>query len=227
MKNVLKFGMTAVGLLLILIGVAAIVAYTQVDRFGYPLMADVLSEAFGQDVSIGAIRLAPMRQSLIIEDMSVSNPPAFKDGDAIQCDKVEVFLDPKTMFAQTPVLRKLQIEGADFYYRHELNDGINITQIMQNAEAARENKRRFYVKELVAENAEVHFSTNLVPIGQVGLNVVNVRLKDLADGDAIGAGKIVSVFLRSVIVETLTLKGLLNPLIAPLRRALNPDAEDL
>ncbi|MEK7794622.1 MAG: hypothetical protein AAB353_08835 [Candidatus Hydrogenedentota bacterium] len=227
MKNVLKFGMTAVGLLLILIGVAAIVAYTQVDRFGYPLMADALSEAFGQDVSIVAIRFAPMRQSLIIEGMSVANPPAFKDGDAIQCDNVEVFLDPKTMFAQTPVIRKLQIEGADFYYRHELNDGINITQIMRNAEAARENKRLFYVKELVAENAEVHFSTNLVPIGQVGLNVVNVHLKDLAEGNAIGAGKVVSVFLRSVIVETLTLKGLLNPLIAPLRRALNPDAEDL
>jgi uncharacterized protein involved in outer membrane biogenesis len=227
MKNVLKFGMTALGLLLILIGVAAIVAYTQIDRFGYPLMADALSEAFGQKVSIGAVRFAPMRQSLIIEDMSVANPPAFKDGDAIHCDKVEIVLDPKTVFAQTPVIRKLEIEGADIYYRHEVKDGVNIAQMMRDADAAREQKRRFYVRELAAENAEVHFSTNLIPIGQVGLNVVNVRLKDLAEGEAIGTGKIVSVFLRSVIVETLTLKGLLTPLIAPLRGALNPDAENL
>ena len=60
-------------------------------------------------------------------------------------------------------------------------------------------------------------SANFIPGPDVVLNVVTIRLENLENGAPITTAEATSIFLRSVLVETLSIKGLLRPIFNKIR----------
>lgn len=220
MLSVLKFTMTGVGLVLIVIAIGAILFSTQVGKIGTRAVSSQLKEAFASEIEIGSVAVSPFRRAIEVRDFALLNPPDFKEGPAFTCKKLTVEFDLSTIFSDAPVIEELVIDGAEIHYRHEIGEGTNIGTLARLAEekSAEDSSTAFVIKHLVCKNAKVSFSTNLIPKVHMGLDMVTVDLTDIHGAMAITNHETASIFLRSLIKETLTLKGLLKPLMRPLRK---------
>lgn len=220
-KPFIKAAFTALGILLILIGVLAILLIGTAGRIAKDTIGDALSEAFTTPIDYEAIILSPAQWSAEIRGFSVANPKNFKEGPAIECGLIRIEFEPTTLFSKSPVIRHLLIEGADLYYRHEAGEGTNIGQLAEDAENQQATTtRRVIIRHLRCEDAKVHFSTNLIPKTRINLPLVTIDLENIHDNNPITTRQATAIFLRSALLETVTLKSLLKPLVNSIRRRL-------
>jgi hypothetical protein len=219
MKSALKFGLTSLGLILILIGVGGLVVGKQSERFVTKFITEIMSDAFSSAAHIDHVSIDPANRALVIHEFSLENPTSFKDESAFFSETINVKLDLETIFSKSPVIESLEIQGAVFRYRVEIPDGSNIGTLAKQLEAGKtKESKQFIVKELKCADAQIEFSTNMMPKAHMDLNLVTVDLKDLDNQKPVTTGQITSLFFKSVIKETVTLKGLLNPLINTLKK---------
>jgi len=219
MKGALKFGLTGMGLILILIGIGGLVLGKQSERFVTKLIAEIMSEAFDTAATLDHVTIDPSDRTLVLHDFKLENPEKFKEESAFICETIVVKLDLETIFSESPVIEHIEFLDAVFRYRVEILDGTNIGTLAKQLEAGRNNEsRRFIVEELTCKNAQIEFSTNVMPKAHMDLNLVTVNLADLQNQEPITTGQMTSIFFKSVIRETVTLKGLLNPVVKMLRR---------
>lgn len=229
MKAVLKFGFTALGLVLILIGIGGIVVYTQAERFASKSIAEMLSSSFESRAELASISIAPTKKALILNDVVLWNPSKFKEGEAFSCKRVIVKFDPFSLFSDSLVIDQLTFIDVKINYRYELLQGTNIGALADKLETVAELDSatpRFIIKNVRCRDAKVVFSTNLVPKMNIDMNLVTIELNDLEDKKPINAAKASSIILRSIIKETLTLKGLLNPVLKQLRKESGDKLEE-
>ncbi len=218
MKSFVKFALTSVGLVLILIGVIGIFVLTQAQDFLTKAVDELLTEAFGSSASVKSVSLSPGNRALVLHEFALANPEGFAPGDALRCARVELRLKPRTFLTDAPAIETMDIEGADIHYRYELGRGTNIAALARTlSEKPVEDAPKFKVEKLRCRNAKVHFSANVIPGPDLALNVVTIRLENLENGAPVTTAQMTSIFLRSVLVETLTIKGLLSPVFAKIR----------
>lgn len=225
MKAVLKFIFTSAGLVLILIGVAALLLYSRAAGLGISRIEKAVANAFSTPVTIERVSFSPLNAAVEVHGFSARNPAGYQEGPAIECERIHIEFDPASLISGRPVIRRMRLDGTDIYYRHELGEGTNIGTLARTAAERAESRLgpKILVRELVCENAEVHFSTDLVPLTRVSVDLVTVRLENVGAGEPVSAPKLTSIFLRSVTKEVLTLNGLTTRLLGPLRR----EAEEL
>lgn len=225
MKSVLKAVCTITGLVLIVLGVGGLFFLTQLDTFAKDAVQDALAQVFPSPVQFESIAFSPINQVMEVQGVSLASPENFKNEPAVQIERVLIEFDVTTIFEEAPVIRRIVLEGTRIYYRHEIGEGTNIGKLAKKAaeNTGDPDRRTFVIKELLCENAKVSFSTNLVPKSRVPLNLATIHLEDLEDQPPMTSKRVAAVFLKSVIVETLTLKGLLKPLLHPLKK----DVEEL
>ena len=209
MKFVLKTAMTGLGLVLILAGIGAILVFTQVDALAKGIVIRGLDEVFPSAVDFDSIVFSPIHQSMEIHGFTLANPDKFKQGPAIKCERVVVEMDAKTIFDKTPVIKKIVFEGAEIYYRYELGHGTNIGRLAKIADKADDNPKEpsLIIQELRCEDAQVHFTTNLLPRREMDIDLVSIRLEDLDTDPPIPTRRLASIFLKSLLSETLSIKG--------------------
>ncbi len=218
MKSFVKIALTSVGLVLILIGVVGILVLTQAQNLLTKSVDDVLTEAFGSSATVKGVSLSPANRTLVLHEFALANPGAFSSGDALRCARVEVRMKPRTMLTKSPVIETLDIKGADINYRYELGRGTNIAAIARSLSKSRGNDARtFKVEKLRCRDAKLHMSANFIPGPDLALNVVTIRLENLQNGAPITTAQGTSIFLRSVLAETLSIKGLLSPVFNKIR----------
>lgn len=225
MKSVLKAACTITGLVLIVLGMGGLFLLTQLDTLVKGAVQDALTQVFHSPVQFESIAFSPINQVMEIQGFALASPENFREEPALQVERMRIEFDLTTVFEESPVIRRVVLEGASIYYRHEIGEGTNIGKL---AKKAAENtgdpgRRTFVIGELLCEDAKVNFSTNLIPKSRIPLSLVTIHLEDLEDEPPITSKRVAAVFLKSVIVETLTLKGLLKPLLHP----LNKDIEEL
>ena len=228
MKSVLKFGFTALGLFLILIGIGGIVVYTQAERFASRSIAEILSSTFESQASIESISIAPTKKALILHNVTLKNPMKFKEGDAFTSERVIVRIAPFSLLGSSPVIEQLTFLDAVILYRYEAFQGTNIGALAKQFEtisAVDSATPQFIIQNVKCIDTKVEFSTNLIPKANVDLNLVTIELNDLEDKEPINAAKASSIILRSLIKETLTLKGLLGPFVKQLRKESGDELE--
>lgn len=229
MKSTIKFIFTAIGLVLILVGVAAVLVLGQAQDLLTKGVEQVVTEAFGASASVQSIALRPGRRVLVLRKFSLANPEGFAEGDALNCDRIELQIRPASLLRREPIIESISIEGADIHYLFKLGRGTNIGTLAKNlSEKPDGSAATFKVERLTCTDAKVHLSANFMPKNGVTLNVVTINLKNLDEGKPITGAKATSIFLRSVLIETLTLKGLLKPAGKKLRNEVNdldPDAK--
>ena len=239
MRSCLKTLMIGIGILLILTAVLLIIAATQLKTVTRSGLEHTLSIAFLTDVTVEDVDLALHEGHIEIHNIVVGNPASFRTGSAMELGTVIADVDMKTLFSRTPTIDRIVVKEAHVDLRHELAEGANLVMLARNAsrfskqdEAASEEAappadgpgREFIIKELTCEDATVAMSTNVIPMSGLKVEVAPFTLADIGKDRPISTAELSAIFIRSLIQQTLSTKGLLRP-IADLLRGEGDDAD--
>jgi hypothetical protein len=207
MTGIFKFVLTGIGLVLILIGVAALLVFTQAQDFLSHRIGAVMTEAFGAKAEIGGVRLSVRRHAVVLQKFRLGNPPGFQEGDALTCAQIYAVISPKSLISREPVVELLDLQGAEIYSRHETGRGTNLGALSKQLANA-PGHLSFKVETLRCEDGKLHLSTSLLPGASVPIPMTKVEIHDLDSGKPVNAAKTTAIFLRTVLRDVLTLKGL-------------------
>lgn len=221
MKAALKFGLTALGLFLIALGIGGMVVYTQAEKFASRSLSEILTESFAADARVEKISIAPTQKALILHNFELKNPTGFKEGDAFKSRRVILRMDPFSLLSRTPVIEQATFLDSEVQYRYELAEGTNIGTLARRLENFSEvdpTPVKFVVNNVRCRDAKVSMSTNLLPKAEMDMDLMTVELNDLNGRKPVTASKGVSIFLKGIMRETMTLNGLLDPIVDVLRK---------
>jgi uncharacterized protein involved in outer membrane biogenesis len=240
MRSCLKTLMVGTGILLILIAVLLIVAATQLKTVARSGIEHSLSLAFLTDVTVGEVGVVLHEGHIEIHDVIVGNPASFRTGSAMELDTVIADVDVRTLFSRTPTVDRIIVKGARVDLRHELAEGANLVMLARNASRFSKKDdgepagappapsngpgREFLIKELCCEGATVAMSTNLIPMSGLKVEVAPFTLTDIGKDRPISTPELSAIFVRSLIKQTMSTKGLLRP-IADLLQGEGDDAD--
>ncbi|NIA12650.1 MAG: AsmA family protein [Nitrospiraceae bacterium] len=222
MKGCLKIVVAAVGMVLILAAIATLLLITQTDTYANDALCRLISDAAKTEVTLDRVRLLPQQQAIELHGLTVMNPPPLKPEPAIEIGRLYIQFDLKTLLSKTPRIRRIEVDEAVVHLHYRAAKGTNIgllaTRAQQAANAqpapgsqAQDEKRTFTIDEFTCKGASVSLSTNLLPASEVDLNIAPFTLTgDVANRD-ITPAELTAIFLRTLVRETVTLKGLLKP----------------
>lgn len=231
MRGCLKVATIAVGVTLIGVAVLALSLVFRADAYTKRALERTLSYVTATDLTLDRIRMLPLQESIEIRRLAVGNPQPFKKGPAIEVKRILIRFDLRTLLSRAPTIRQVLLQGVRIHLRYRVGEGTNLGSLARDAaargktvdpDAPRGARRTFVIKEFRCEDAHVSLSTNLVPLASAGFTLAPFSLKD-PDRSPVTVGQVTSLFLRSVLRETLTLKGLLSPLVSLIHDELSGD----
>jgi len=233
MRSCLKTLMIATGILLILVAVALILAATQLKTVAHTAIERSVGIAFLTDVSVEDVDIGLREGRIEIHNLVVGNPASFRTGSAMELKTIIVDIDIKTIFSRTPTIRHITVKGGNVNLRHELTDGTNLTMLARHASRfSKEGKngqtdpsstksesqgRKFIIKELSCEEVTVAMSSNLIPKSGLKVKVAPFTLTEISRDHPVSTAEVSAIFIRSLIKQTLSTKGLLRPIADILR----------
>lgn len=223
MKSFFKILLTGIGLVLILIGVGALLVFTQAHDFFSARIGNVMSEAFETKASISGIRVSVRRHALVLKDFTLANPPGFPDENALSCAQVYIVMSPKSLISREPVVEMLDLQGATLRVHHKMGTGSNIG-VLAKTLAEAEGRVSFKVETLRCVNGNLFLSSSLVPGAEMPYPLSKVEIKDLDSGKPVNAAKSTAIFLRTVLKDVVTLKGVGASIMDALRGEASGDA---
>ncbi|HEO72631.1 MAG TPA: hypothetical protein ENN80_15345 [Candidatus Hydrogenedentes bacterium] len=236
----MKRAFIAVGLILVLAAMGAVVLFLRLEEMTKAGLELQLSYMFMADVTIGAAKISHVGHTLELSDVEIGNPPAFRKGPAMHFNTILVSYAPWSFFTRTPTLHRILVQDGDVHLRYELGEGTNLSALADNvinletpaADSGRDQapkpewgldamprglRRKLKVAEFSCERTKIHLSTNMIPLSSVSMNLAPFRLKELTEGKPVSVPRVAFLFVRSLMIETLSLKGLLRPVAKMLR----------
>lgn len=222
MKTVLRFLVTSVGLILIILALGVILAGTQMGPVANAVIAHALAYVYQTDVTIDRVSFMPHARALQIEGLTIHNPPPFQKGQAaIHVGELAVYVDPVTLLSAKPVVREVVMRQAKFYLRYEAGHGTNFGKLDENAQRFKTTKkspsgllvtsREYVIKSFRSEKAVLDISAGFVPGPSLKLELAPFTMEDLSSNQPVSTAQLASLFVRSVLRESLTLRGLIKP----------------
>jgi hypothetical protein len=227
MKTILKTGMIAVGLFLISIAVALVLLAKPAGGYGKSYLEQQLGHVFGTDAHIEKIQVIPVKRGIELRGVSLDNPPEFKAGSAITLESVFVRPDLRTLFSPIIRIQEIRIANTEAKLQFNPGEGTNLGQLSRHAAdlaAAAQNpenkspvSRKLQIDTLTCNGAKITVRSIATAGIPVDFRVEPFTLKNLGDGDAVSFAKASSITLRSLLMETITINGLLRPVVDLLR----------
>lgn len=199
MKKLLKILVGGVIALVVLVLVAALTlplyigpAVKAAAKVGGPA-------ALGVPVSIGDVKLRPLLGVLTISQVKIGNPEGYSKGEAFAVEKVEVGLKTASLFSDTIVIKKVEINAPAIGF--ESKDGkSNFDTMLANAKknAAEQNakkpeekrtSKKMVIEEFMLNGAKVSYTSSVTFGKPVTLPLPPVTLRDIgkASGGATAA----------------------------------------
>lgn len=227
MKSIIKSGMILIGLLLIGIAVVPVLLHTPLEAYARSRIEQRLGHIFGSDAHVRELRLVPAKRGIELLGVTIDNPPSFEPGPAVICERMFVSPNFRTLFSRVLVVDEVTLNGtsADLHYR--AREGTNLGLLSKQAAdlaaaqqtlAAQDaSERMLKIKKLTCSGVRMTIrgvATAGIPLT---LRVEPFTLHNLGDGKSVSFAKASSIFLRSLLMETITLKGLLRPVVELLR----------
>ena len=223
MTGCLKFVVAAVGMVLILVAIAALLLVTQTDTYANDALCRLIGNAAKTEVTLDRVRLLPQQHAIEFHGLTVMNPPPLKSKPAIEIGRLHIQFDLKTLLSKSPRIRRIEVDEAVVHLHYRAAKGTNIAMLAERAQQAAnaqpapgsqqaaDRARTFTIDEFTCKGAAVSLSTNLLPASEVDLNIAPFTLTgDVVNRD-ITPGELTSIFLRTLVRETVTMKGLLKP----------------
>lgn len=226
MKRLVKALLTLLGLVLVAAGVGAILLLGPGQKACKKPIEENLTRAMGAPATIESVSLAPWRQQMELRGLVVSNPQGFKEGPAMQFDRIIVTVDLRSLLSKTPTVESAVLQGGRVFLRYEVGKGTNLQRLAENAAQANSTdegqkegsagffdfRKEFVIKDLSLEEAHVELSSNLLPLSSVELDLVSFSLHDVSKDKPVNTADLTVVVLRSLLKEVVTLKGILAPI---------------
>jgi uncharacterized protein involved in outer membrane biogenesis len=216
--------LTVIGGSLILVTLLVLLLVSQVDPVARRFSERALEAVLHAPVELEAISISPWTSSIEARGITVFNPEGFKAGPAFQIERLALLFDPLTLFTEHPTIAEIRFDNPTVYLRHEAGRGTNIGALARAAAPVKAvdplpatRRREFALKSVRADEGRLVVSTDMVPVGKVGLNVAPFSLDEFEEGPPLDGATIVSVLLRSLVHEMFTVKGLLPPVLDALR----------
>lgn len=221
MKNILKFTVIGVVVLLVLVtvGVGLFIGpiiKTGVETLG-PQITQVPIKLSGVDVSI-------LSGSAAIKGLVVGNPEGYSTPEAIKLGRAEIKLDPLSVTSPKVVIRSIRVESPEITFDGGLR-GNNISKIMDNVnsvaakggapaeksgtpekgKSASESKPapKIQVDDFLISGAKVHVHLTGLTSKELTVTLPDIHLTDLGKGtDGITPTELVRVVLTQINVST-------------------------
>ncbi len=230
MRAFLKFSAIGLGLLLLAIAAAAILLAPRAEEWGRAHIETELGNLFATNATIDDLRIRWLRRGFELTGVAIDNPPSFKAGPAITCESVLVRWDLARLFSPAPTIREIKVDGIELLLRHEIGEGTNIGRLAKEAAALAEAQagesgtgasRRLVVKDFSGVNGKIRLTSNLVLGLPISMKIPEFTLKDVTKGESMPVARVSAIFLKSLLIEAVTLKGLLRPVALKLQRELD------
>ncbi|NUM55029.1 MAG: hypothetical protein HUU46_15385 [Candidatus Hydrogenedentes bacterium] len=230
MKTVFRFLVTSVGLVLIVMALGAILFSTQAGAFADAAFERMLGYIYQTNVTIEHVVFLPRDRALMVQGLTIHNPPPFKEGPAIALGEVLVRVDPTTLLSAQPTVREVVMKDAAFYVRYEAGRGTNLGKLDENANRFNTTsastsepllaKREYVIRSFRSEAAKLDLSANFIPGSSLHLDVAPFTLEDLSSSTPVSTTQIGSLFIRSLLREAITARGLMKPVADRLNEEL-------
>ncbi len=233
--------MVGAGILLILVAVLLILAATQLKTVVRSGIEKSLSIAFLTDVTVQDVDIKLHEGHIEIHNLVVNNPASFRAGPAMEFGTVIADVELKTLFSRTPTITRVVVKDAYVNLRHELAEGANLLMLARHAGRFSKSEgngedgsataapdgsgREYIIKELYCETTTVAMSSNIIPKSGLKVEVEPFTLTGISQERPVSTAEISAIFIRSLIKQTLSTKGLLRP-IADMLRGEAEEGED-
>jgi hypothetical protein len=230
MRLFLKVAFIGVGLVLIGVAVLVILAASQSDKLARAYVQRTLAYALKTDVAMDAAEVSLLGQSLSIQGLTIQNPAGFEPGPAMEFERITTTFDGGTLFSEAPVIREVLLDGVKVNLHLEPGEGTNLGALLREAERTslergsqqpRGVRRAYTIDSLHCDGARIDVKTSIVPVDGLGLDVAPFTLTGISKDHPVTAGQVSAIFIRSLLAEALTFKGLLRPLGEFLREELD------
>ena len=227
LKTLIKLILIPIGVILILIGLGAALLAVQGGPMLKEDVEEALSGAFGTKFTIESVRVTPFPGVLEITGLAVINAEPFKAKEAIRFGRIVIDFKPRTLLSRTPTISCITFDETEVYLRYKVTKGTNLTHLATRAvqrseEAKGDEGRRFIIEEVRCDGAKLKFSGMLSPLAPANMEVAPFSFENPSD-EPVTTGQVTAIFMRSLLMEVVTLKGLLRPV----GRTMRNETEEL
>ncbi len=129
-----RFLMTAVGLVLIGLTVAACGFADQIALYGRARLEERLALIYDTQVDIERVHFSPLELAIVAEKVTLFNPEGFEPGPAVQLDRVLLRPDLRTLFSDRVTLNEIVLDNLEV---NQKGLGKNVNQLAENARTAK------------------------------------------------------------------------------------------
>jgi hypothetical protein len=226
LRFLVKSLITGTGLVLVLFGVIALFLATQLNSSVKSGIERSLSHIYQAEVRVDGVAFVLSQGALDLEGVTIFNPEPFKEGPAVEIGHVHLEFVPSTLVSRTPVIRNVTLHDALVHVRLETGHGTNLGRLDANASrlsggsvagAPAAARRKFVIREFRSDAARVEFSSNILPVTSVGMDVQPFTMSELSSTKSVSTIDVCILFVRNVLQEGISLKGVLGPVADRLR----------
>lgn len=189
--------MTAIGLVLVGIAVAAIFALPYLEGVGAKALERHATRLLGVPTDCGELRLRPLLPGVELRDVTVATPGA-KEGKppAIAIGRVVATVAPEELFSGTPRLREVLLEEVTVRLRTSDEHGTNLAALAEAASDLGGDGLR--IDQVRCTGGEVLVADNLLPGDGVNIPIEPFVLEEGESAPGVSAGKAVIAVLREL-----------------------------
>lgn len=179
MRKPVKIVLTALAILLVLVVGGMLFLWMQVNSI---VKAGIETE--GPKMTKAAVALDGVDVSVLsgraeVRGLSVRNPPGYGTDSSLKAGHFAMDLDTGSLFTDTIVVRRIEIDGAEVTYEMGLA-GSNIDAILKNIEEyTGPSQSKTIVEDFTVKNAKVRLSATMLAGKGATLPIGDIHLKDI------------------------------------------------
>lgn len=225
----IKFIMTAIGLVLIGIAVAILLLSNPIQDLARHRLENAISEYYGAETTIDDIRIVPLEKGIELVGVTVYNPEPFPHEPAFQCERVLLQVDPATLFSPNPTFAKVEVENPQVQLRYDVGEGTNLGALFASAKTAAAadtaEGRTAVVHNMSASDAKVTLTSNALLDIPFPIEISPFQLEEVTPEKPVSAWEASRIFLKTLLLESVSLKYLLDPVAETIRSEFGGDTD--
>jgi len=193
MKKALKI----IGIVVVVLVVALLVVWLMIDSIAKTAVERAGSQALGVDTRVDSVSLHLFRGEAIVSGIAISNPKGCETPHLMKTGSLEAAVDIGSLFTDTVVIRKFEIDGLDMNIEQPKLGATNVTTLLGNIKASggsppegkkEASGKKFKVDRIVVRNVVAHFQ--FLPVGgkasMLDVKVPEIQMDNVTSDNAAG-----------------------------------------
>jgi hypothetical protein len=196
------------------------------------LLRDGLTHQAGRilecEVHLEALRLDWATQSVVFRGVSLMNPEGYTDREALRVETVTIRPQLLTLFARTPILERVRLDGVSAHLQYRTGAGTNLGALRDNARGWAEQQvagevavwgRPVVVQEIAVAPVSMKVESLAPPTPAVPLELPAFTVTEPEERGAITAARGMQLALRGLLRQA----GQVESVVGALRALLTSD----